>query len=55
MTRSLLNKLLGAYFDGPLESTVEALEIVPLEVEGGVGGTAILTINHFSGYVVATN
>lgn len=51
----LVRPLLGAYFDGPLLSSVEALEIVPLQVEGGVGGTAILTISHFSGYVIATN
>ena len=55
MTRIILNKLLGAHFDGPPEATVEALEIVPREIEGGVGGTAILTSNHFSGYVVAAN
>lgn len=51
----LLRPLLGAYFDGPLLPSIRALEIVPLRLEGGVGGTAVLTINHFSGYVVATN
>lgn len=51
----LLSATRGAYFEGALSPVVEALEIVPLELDRGVGGLAILSIDHFSGYVIATN
>lgn len=44
--------LLGAYFQGPLEPTVAALEVLPLYLTQSSG---ILRIDHFSGYVIATN
>ncbi|MBT8488993.1 MAG: hypothetical protein HKO77_10925 [Gemmatimonadetes bacterium] len=51
---SLLNgrALLGAYFQGPLEPTVTALEILPLYLTQSSGA---IRIDHFSGYVIATN
>jgi hypothetical protein len=55
----LLERLLGtrlsaAYFDGELEPTVNALEILPLRLLDGLGlGT--FSVEHFSGYVIATD
>lgn len=44
--------LLGAYFQGPLEPTVTALETLPLYLLRSLG---VFRIDHFSGYVIATN
>lgn len=44
--------LLGAYFQGPLEPTVTALETFPLYLLRSLG---VFRIDHFSGYVIATN
>jgi hypothetical protein len=52
---TVLSLLVGAYFEGYLEPRVNALEILPLELRVGVLNQAVLTIKHFSGYVVATN
>lgn len=54
-SETLLSPLVGAYFEGYLEPRVNALEILPLELRVGVLNQAVLTIRHFSGYVVATN
>lgn len=51
----IVRPLLGAYFDGELSPIVRALEILPVELQGGAGGSAVLYVSHFSGYVVATN
>jgi hypothetical protein len=41
-----------AYFDGDLEPTVTALERIVMRLLGGIG---IFRIEHFCGYVIATN
>jgi hypothetical protein len=48
----LLSGLSAAYFEGELEPTVTALEILPLWLLRLLG---IFQIDHFSGYVIATN
>jgi hypothetical protein len=52
---TLLSLLVGAYFEGSLEPTVRALELLPVELRVGVLNQAVITLRHFSGYVVATN
>lgn len=44
--------LFGAYFQGPLEPEVTALETLPLWLLRSLG---VFRIDHFSGYVIATN
>ena len=44
--------LFGAYFQGPLEPEVTALETLPLWLLRSLG---LFRIDHFSGYVIATN
>lgn len=44
--------LIAAYFEGPLMSSVEAKEIRPFRLLGAVG---LFEIEHFSGYVIATD
>jgi len=44
--------LFGAYFQGPLEPEVTALETLPLYLLRSLG---VFRIDHFSGYVIATN
>lgn len=44
--------LIAAYFEGDLTPQVTALEVIPLDVRGVSG---VFPIDHFSGYVVATN
>lgn len=44
--------LIAAYFEGDLEPSVTALEVLPFDVRGVWG---LFEISHFSGYVVATN
>lgn len=50
--RSEYRDLIAAYFQGPLEEHEEALEILPLVTNAGI---AKFAIEHFSGYVIATN
>lgn len=45
-------QLVTAYFHGPLAPTVEALELLPLDLLGRLG---VFTIAHFSGYVIGTS
>lgn len=47
-----LEELTAAYFQGELEPTVTALEVLPLWLVRSLG---IFEIDHFSGYVIATN
>ena len=48
-----LTGLTAAYFGGDLEPIVEALELLDLDISGL--GRATFEIEHFSGYVIATN
>jgi hypothetical protein len=50
-SRGLLGPLVGAYFQGELRPVVTALELLQLKVLNLV---AVLTVTHFSGYVIAT-
>lgn len=45
-------ELVAAYFQGSLAPTVEALELLPLDILGRLG---VFTIAHFSGYVIGTS
>lgn len=47
-----LSGLIAAYFEGELEPTVTALETLPLRLLRTLG---IFQVEHFSGYVIATN
>lgn len=47
-----LGDLSAAYFEGELEPTVTALETLPLWLLRSLG---VFNIEHFSGYVIATN
>ena len=51
---NLLNKPTGAYFDGELRPVVNALELLPLNLNALFGYTTF-NIRHFSGYVIATD
>lgn len=44
--------LKGVYFEGPLEPVVNALEVIRLDV---LNLLAVFSIDHFSGYAIATN
>jgi hypothetical protein len=50
----LLSKPTGAYFLGELRPTVSALELLPLDLNALLGYTTF-EIEHFSGYVIATD
>lgn len=47
-----LDRLTAVYFEGELEPTVTALEVLPLWLLRSLG---VFQIDHFSGYVIATN
>lgn len=47
-----LGGLSAVYFDGDLGSTVSPLERLSLEILGSLG---VFRVEHFSGYVIATN
>lgn len=51
----LVQPTVAGYFQGELTPVVSALEVLPLRLVGGLTGSAIFTISHFSGYIVATN
>lgn len=47
-----VEELTAVYFEGELEPTVTALEVLPLWLLRSLG---VFQIDHFSGYVIATN
>ena len=49
---SLLRPLVGAYFQGELDAKVTALELLQVKLLNAV---AVLSVTHFSGYVIATD
>ena len=46
-----LNDLIGVYFEGEARTTVEGLEVLPVNLEDG---TLTLELHHFSGYLLAS-
>jgi len=52
LDRQADSPLLAAYFEGPLRPSVEPKEIRPFRVLGALG---VFEIEHFSGYVIATD
>jgi hypothetical protein len=54
LLRRLLTRPTAAYFQGELRPIVTALELLPLNL-WGLLGFATFDIDHFSGYVIATD